>query len=155
VDPVPVEGTGSVDEVLGVGWAPDGRSLAFNAEGKIKRIAISGGTAQAVCDTQSAFGISWSPAGDLIFVPFYGSPIMRVSAAGGTPVPVTALDKTAGDVAHLWPRFLSDGRRFVYFARTKQGRESHQGWIAAGSLDSKETHRILPADELIGVADGR
>jgi eukaryotic-like serine/threonine-protein kinase len=155
VEPVAVEGIGNVDEVLSVGWAPDGRSLAFSAEGKLKRIGISGGTPQAVCDTQSAFGISWSPSGELIYTPFYGSPVMRVAASGGTPAPVTALDKSAGEVAHLWPKFLSDGRRFLYFARTKQGRESHQGWIASGSLDSRQSRRIRPADELIGVAEGR
>jgi Tol biopolymer transport system component len=155
VDPVAVEGIGNVDEILSVGWAPDGRSLAFSAEGKLKRIAISGGTAQAVCDTQSAFGISWSPSGDLIYTPFYGSPVMRVAASGGTPAPVSTLDKAAGEVAHLWPKFLSDGRRFLYFARTKQGRESHQGWIASGSLDSRKGRRIRPADEFMGVAEGR
>src|SRR5262249_33294170 len=36
VDPVAVEGTGNVEEILSVGWAPDGRSLAVSEEGRIK-----------------------------------------------------------------------------------------------------------------------
>ena len=51
--------------------------------------------------------------------------------------------------------FLSDGRRFLFFARTKAGRESHQGWIAAASIDGKGVHRIRPADGFTGVSEGR
>jgi serine/threonine-protein kinase len=32
-----------------------------------------------------------------------GSPLHRVSAAGGDPAPFTTLDKDAGEVEHLWP----------------------------------------------------
>ena len=155
VESKPVEGIGEDNSVLSVAWSPDGGSLAFGADRTIKRIAVSGGTPQTVCAADKSFGLTWGAAGVLVFVPGYGVGLQQVSAAGGAPTPVTSLDRSKGEVAHLWPRFLPDGRRFLFFDRIKAGQERQQGWIAAASLDSKEVRRIRPADSFIGVADGR
>src|SRR5262249_4888892 len=42
--------------------------------------------------------------------------------------------------SHRWPVFLPDGRRFLYFARSRQ-RENRA--IFVGSLDSKETRLLM------------
>jgi Tol biopolymer transport system component len=154
VEARPVEGTGDVSDLLSLAWSPDGRSFAMAAQRGIKRIAIADGSAQPVCATQTTFGLSWGAAGVLVFVPGYGSGVMQVPASGGTPSAVTTVDRSAGEVAHLWPRFLPDGRRFLFLARAKAGRESQQGWITSASLDAKGTRRIRAADEFVGVAEG-
>ncbi|MGE5278226.1 MAG: protein kinase domain-containing protein, partial [Acidobacteriota bacterium] len=155
VEARPVEGTGDVSDLLSLAWSPDGRSFAVAAEHRIKRIAIADGSAQPVCATQTTFGLSWGAAGALVFVPGYGSGVMQVPASGGTPSAVTSVDRPGGEVAHLWPRFLPDGRRFLFFARTRAGRESQQGWITSASLDAKGTRRIRAADGFVGVAEGQ
>ena len=53
---------------------------------------------------------------------------------------VTTLDK-AHENSHRWPQFLPDGRHFLYFSR-----QPEKSGIYVGSLDSKETRRILDAD---------
>src|SRR4029453_19387303 len=40
-------------------WPPDSRSIAFAANGKLKRIAASGGAAQSLCDAGVFFGGTW------------------------------------------------------------------------------------------------
>ena len=154
-DPSPLETIGVVRNANSIAWSPDGRSLAFALDRKITRVSVSGGAIQPLCDTQSTFGISWGARGDIVFVPRYGGGISRVSAAGGSPAPVTALDRAAGEVAHLWPKFLSDGRRFLYMARVRAGREGEQGWITAAALGEKGVRRIRSADALVGVGEGR
>ena len=150
----PIEGAGDVSNVYSLAWSPDARSIAIASSREIRRVALSGGTTQPVCGIQDSFGLSWGSSGVLVFPTFYGSGLFQVPASGGIPSPVTSLDRSAGEVAHLWPRFLADGRRFLFFARTKAGRESHQGWICSASLDTKGVKRIRAADSFVGVGEG-
>ncbi len=153
VEPRPVADARDLSEIGA--WSPDGRSMAVPSGNMITRIDVASGTSEPICATQTTFGLSWGSKGDLAFSPFYGSGIETARASGGTPSAVTTLDRNAGEVAHLWPRFLPDGRRFLFFIRMKRGKEAHDGWIASASLDAKGIKRILPADSFIGVAEGR
>ena len=153
LDPRPVADVKELSEIGA--WSPDGRSLAVPSGRQIVRIDLASGASQVVCATQTTFGLSWGAKGDLLLTRFYGSGIDTVRASGGTPTPVTTLDRNAGEVAHLWPRFLPDGRRFLFFIRMKRGKEPHEGWIASASLDAKGARRILLADSFVGVAQGR
>jgi Tol biopolymer transport system component len=108
-------------------WSPDSRHVAFLAGAKLKKMDISGGPAQILCDGPGAgLGGSWNARDEILFGGTAG-PIMRVSASGGAPAPVTALG--ADDLMHLYPSFLSDGRRFLYMNRAAE--------IFLGSLDAK------------------
>ena len=93
-------------------WSPDGGSIAFFAGGKLKRIAISGGAAQMLADARTPRGGAWSAEGVIIFAPMQGSGLVRIPAAGGTPVPVTRL--ATGEEGHRFPSFLPDGKHFLY-----------------------------------------
>jgi Tol biopolymer transport system component len=99
-------------------WSPDGRSLGFFAVGKLKRIEIAGGLPTAICDVGLGRGGSWSEEGVILFNSVNDGPLLRVAATGGTPVPVTTVDKAQGENSHRWPQFLPGGRRFLYFVRT-------------------------------------
>jgi Tol biopolymer transport system component len=58
-------------------------------------------------------GGTWNREGVIVFAT-PGSPLMRVSAAGGAPTAVTSLEKD--ELRHSWPQFLPDGRRFLYLS---------------------------------------
>ena len=48
-------------------WSPDGRYLAFYADGKLKKIDVGGGPAQTIVDeAQSGGGGSWSRGGTIL-----------------------------------------------------------------------------------------
>ena len=68
------------------------------------------------------------------------SPIETVPAAGGTPKPITTLDRSRQERGHFLPYFLPDGRHFLYLAVS--GRRENTG-IYVGSLDSKDRKRLL------------
>jgi Tol biopolymer transport system component len=122
-------------------WAPDGRAIGFFADGKLKRLDLDGGTAQALAEAASARGGTWSRGGIIVFAPTITGGLMQVAATGGVPSAVT--QRAAGEGSHRFPAFLPDGRRFLYFVG--QSRAEAQG-VYLGSLDGGENHRLLAAD---------
>jgi eukaryotic-like serine/threonine-protein kinase len=89
-------------------WSPDGKAIGFFADGKLKSVDLSGGSALAICDAQLGRGGTWGPNGVILFSANPSSPIMRVSATGGTPAAITRIDTTQ-HTSHRWPFFLPDG----------------------------------------------
>jgi WD40 repeat protein len=73
-----------------------------------------------------------------------GGALRKVSEAGGTPIPLTALDRSRGEFAHAAPWFLPDGRHFLYMSLRSVG-PSVDRWVCTGSLDSTETNCLLKA----------
>src|SRR5437773_4943899 len=120
-------------------WSPDSRFIGFFAAGKVKKIEVTGGPPQTLCNTPFARGAAWNRDGGIIFTPNTLEPIYRVSAAGGEPTPVTTLDKSRQETSHRWPYFLPDGRHFLY---TVLGAPESRG-IYVSSLDAKENRRLL------------
>lgn len=76
----------------------------------------------------------------IVFAPSASGPLSKVSAAGGPPVQVTELDKARGDLAHRHPKFLPDGKLFVFFVSS--GKVENSG-VYLGTLDSKETSQAI------------
>jgi Tol biopolymer transport system component len=124
-------------------WSPDSRFLGFFAGGKLKKIDASGGPPQILCDTQEGRGGTWNREGVILFSPSSRDPLLRVSSAGGAPVPATELDVSQREFSHRFPFFLPDGRHFLYLAQgvgigPNGGRD-----VCIGSLDSKERRSLL------------
>jgi Tol biopolymer transport system component len=98
-------------------WSPDSQNIAFFADGKLKRIPVSGGSPLTICDAQAPDGGTWNGDGVIVFAPDTNGPLHRVPAAGGVSAPVTTIDKAQQETAHIFPQFLPDGQRFLYWAR--------------------------------------
>lgn len=124
-------------------WSPDSRFIGFFSGGKLKKIEAAGGPVQTLCDAPMGRGGAWNADGVIIFAPKTADVLYRVPAAGGAPVPLTTLDVSRKEISHSHPRFLPDGRHFLYFTYSPQ-RES--AGIYVGSLDSKETKLLVYAD---------
>lgn len=124
-------------------WSPDSRFIGFFAGGKLKKIELSGGPPQPLCEAPGqGRGGAWNREGVIVFASGPGSGLYRVSAAGGATTPVTKLDPGRQETAHRWPHFLPDGRHFLYSASAAQ-LDNHA--IYAGSLDTEESTQVLAA----------
>jgi serine/threonine-protein kinase len=67
-------------------FSPDGQTIAFFADGKLKKVPVLGGAVVTISDAASARGGSWADDGTITFQPNIGSgraSLARVSAAGG------------------------------------------------------------------------
>ena len=134
-------------------WSPDGRSLGFFTSGKLKTIEASGGSPQTICGAPEGKGATWSPAGIIVFTPGPTSPLFKVSEKGGETTAVTKIDGSRGDDSHRHPRFLPDGKHFLYVARsTKTGSEGH--YVVAASLDGGAEKVLLRSPAAAVYASG-
>ena len=123
-------------------WSADSRFVGFFAGGKLRKIDVSGGPPQTICDAPDARGGAWNRDGVIVFAPGATGPLCKVSAAGGEPVPVTVIDQSRQEMSHRWPCFLPDGKHFIYLVRSSQAENT---LIYGGSLDSKETKPLIPS----------
>jgi serine/threonine protein kinase/Tol biopolymer transport system component len=122
-------------------WSPDGRSIGFFADGKLKRIGIDGGVPQVLANAPLAKGGAWSRTGVILFAPNNSGPIFRIPAAGGQMEAVTQMRE--GSTTHRFPQFLPDGRHFLYWAGA-------EGAVYVATLDGPETRRVLKRSTPIG-----
>ncbi len=111
----PVTGTESqVADNTTMFWSPDSRSIAFYAEGAIRKIDRAGGAPQVICPVPGvAVGGTWSHDG-LIVVGNARGGLLQCPASGGTPAPLTTVEASDGSELHLLPSFLPDERHLLY-----------------------------------------
>jgi serine/threonine protein kinase/Tol biopolymer transport system component len=126
----PLPGT---EGAMSVFWSPDGRSLAFLAADRLKRIDLPNGAVVTVCEvTAAAFRHgSWGAGGVILMGRGDGTAIESVPAAGGELRTVLARDQANHEVRVHWPWFLPYGDRFLYTARLEDG----EGELRIGRLD--------------------
>jgi len=111
-------------------WSPDSRFVAFGQGNQLKKMDITGGPVQTLCEIPSTVGSgAWNRDGVIIFGSVPG-PVRRVSEAGGVPTEVTAV--VVGQVQTI-PTFLPDGHHFIYF---RSGAAETIG-MYVGSIDAK------------------
>jgi len=123
-------------------WSPDGRTLGFFANGKLKAVDLVGGDARVIADiTGTPAGGSWGTRGVILFADSMRG-LYAVSDSGGPVRLVTRVDHAASDPWYAWPQFLPDSRHFLYQLVAIDG--SRAG-VFAGSLDSPESVRLLDA----------
>ncbi len=124
-------------------WSPDGKSIAFFAHGKLQSVDLAGGTVQTICSVPRgavSMNGSWSPDGTIVLTRLQAEGgLSSVPAAGGTP---KLLPSGPGLLAYHFPRFLRDGRRFLFTGVDKTTKPSL--WV--GSLDGTSPRRI--ADDI-------
>ena len=110
---LPLSGTDGANNPF---FSPDGQWVAFFADGKLKKIAVTGGAAVMVGDDAlTSSGGTWSEDSTTItFSPQRSGSLVRVSSEGGKPEPLTTLGD--GQVTHRWPQMLPGGKAVLFTA---------------------------------------
>lgn len=132
-------------------WSADGSKIGFFANGHLRALDLSSGTASDLAEAASPRGGSWNAAGDLVFAPSANLGLMKRDAAGATGA-FTTLDPAHGETSHAWPAFLDDGKHVIFFVNASQPARAGT-WIA--SLDDPASRRRLVASDGQAIVVGR
>ena len=146
-----VEGTENASHPF---WSPDGKTIAFFADAKLKKVeAFTGRTPQVICDAPNGRGGTWNKDGVIVLARNTNATgLYKVPSTGGTPVEITTLDRARSEASHRWPVFLPDGKHFLYLAANFGGKFESNA-IFAGSLDTQEKKFIVKADSNVAYAE--
>jgi Tol biopolymer transport system component len=142
-------------------FSPDGQWLAFNANGNLLKVSVTGGTPIVLCQAPNMRGLSWGDDGTMVFAPTYGvGGLVRVADGGGQPRTLVARENDTPAEGYRWPQLLSAEKLVLFTAWTRNIEESE---IIAQRLDSSErkvvlrggTHaRYLPSGHLLYLRAG-
>jgi serine/threonine protein kinase len=137
----PLKGTTSA---LSPFWSPDSRSIGFAASNELKRFDLSDRTVRNLsAPIGPGVGVtaSWNRDNVILFARTVVAPLRRVSAsAKSEPTAQTMLKN--GESGHGIPRFLPDGKHYLYQV---WGTPDVKG-VYIGSIDGSEPRRLLDAD---------
>jgi serine/threonine protein kinase len=114
-------------------WSPDSQWIGFFAGNSLKKVRVSSGLVRIVASNATTYGgATWNKDDVIIFPATRPGGLSRVSARGGSVLPVT----TPTEGSHFWPQFLGDGEHFIYV--TTIGGQLH-----IGSLRNEPPHELM------------
>ena len=125
-------------------WSPDGRSMGFLSGGKLKRLDLADGTVRDLADLPSdvrGFDGTWNRDGTIVYF-MGGSGLFQITASGGKPTFVPGYEQRA-DGIDRWPRFLPDGKHFLFLST---GADQVKSEVFVGSIDSPERNLLFESD---------
>jgi serine/threonine-protein kinase len=107
-------------------FSPDGSSIAFFSDAKLKRTPVNGGSVIALADAPTPYGCAWGRDGFIYFNRQGQEGIHRIRAEGGEIQSLTPPQ-------HRMPEVLGAGGGFL----------TTFGWTIYGFADSKEPRAVI------------
>src|SRR5262249_61910029 len=120
-------------------WSPDSRFIGFFADGQLKKIEVTGGPVQKLCEAGGPYGGAGGNAGGIFFWRVLAR-VVWISATGGEVTQATIVDRSRQEIEHHYTTFLPDGRHFLYYIQSVQ-KETRGVYL--GSLDGPLKRRLL------------
>jgi serine/threonine-protein kinase len=134
----PLAGT---ENAQGPFFSPNSDWIGFFADGKLKKISVQGGAPVTLCVAPGPRGASWGDDDNIIAALLLGNAgLSRVAAAGGTPIPVTEVNR-AKDYIERWPQVLP-GSQAVLFNGYHMGENAENASIAVLSFKTGQEKTV-------------
>jgi tRNA A-37 threonylcarbamoyl transferase component Bud32 len=121
----------------------DGEWVGFFAQGKMRKVSLHGGPVTPLCDAPVPHGANWASDDTITYAPNFGSGLMRISAAGGTPKILTTPKPKDQEISHRWPQVLPGGKFLLFTIQVGSAFSFDDAWIAALSLETGKWHTVI------------
>ncbi len=117
-------------------FSPDGKWIAFFADGKVKKIALDGPPV-TLASAPDVRGIAWQDDHTLIFPRGPADPLVTMSADGGETRPISKL--APNERTHRWPDVLPGGKAVIFTVGSPASPDNYdEGTIEAVILATGE-----------------
>jgi serine/threonine protein kinase len=118
-------------------FSPDGRSLGFFSENKLKKVSLQGGEPVTLCEARIPHGATWGTDDTIVLADSEGLSLSRVSASGGNK---EVLPNKSADRA-FFPQFLPGDKAVLYSTNNQYSPD--YGKIVALTLATGEGRVVL------------
>ena len=136
----PIAGT-EFELTLNPVFSPDGRRVAFRADGGVRVVSLSGGPPLAIVESGVGVGgLAWGPDGYVYFMA--PGAFSRVPETSGEVEPFTVLDTAQSETRHIWPQALPNGRGVLFTVAHEPYPDVSQYDIAVADMETGE-HEVL------------
>jgi serine/threonine-protein kinase len=115
-------------------FSPDGRWVAFFADGKLKKVSLAGGAPVTLGDAPDPLGGVWTAQREIVYAGSVTGGLVGVAENGGDPKPVTEPRPSDGEVAHVWPALAPGGDVLLFTILRAPG--SVQGQLGARAVNA-------------------
>ena len=134
---------GGTENAQGLFWSPNSQELAFTTPSAVKKLRLSNGRIETLCDRcVPSGGGTWGSTGLIVF-PTRTGELDGVSDAGAPRPVINLRNRSAGEIAHSAPQFLPNGEHFLFVIRNAD--ESKTG-LYVGKLGSSNRQLLIPGD---------
>jgi serine/threonine protein kinase len=96
-------------------FSPDGKWLAFLADGKLKKLSTTGGVVETLADANGVGG-SWGPDDTIVFL--RNADLVAIPSTGGTPMRLATLNQAQTQNRSQNPEFLPGGDAVLFTTLT-------------------------------------
>ncbi|MEO5935790.1 MAG: protein kinase, partial [Terriglobales bacterium] len=143
------------ENALHPAFSPDNEWVIFMAGDYVKKVPVAGGPIVNIAKMNDGRGMVWLPDGSMIYSPGTTFPLMRVTAPGTPPTPLTTLLPEKKERSHRWPTLLPGGKAVLFTVGTLNSPDNYDdAEIDAVVLNTGERKTVLKGASMALYAPG-
>jgi serine/threonine-protein kinase len=124
-------------------FSPEGQWIGFFADGKMRKVSLSGGPATTLCEAPVPHGANWVGDDTIIYAPNFGSGLMRIPSSGGSPQTLTTPNIKEQEISHRWPQVLPGGKAVLFTIQMTTQTSYDDARISVLSLETSKWRTLL------------
>ena len=129
-------------------WSPDGASIGFFSDGKLRTLDVASGTVRDLADAPEPRGAAWLANGDIVFAPVAAGGLSR-RTPDGSVAPFTSL--APGELSHRLPQPLGS-KHVIFFVRASES--VRQGvWVVPRTAPESRKRLVNSDAGALGLGD--